>query len=354
MNILKAYNFRPFILFFITFVFAFPALAAKPEVVILATGGTIAGAGETSVSQTYTAAKVPVEKLLAAVPQIQDKANVRGEQVVQIASQAMTNEIWLTLAHRVQHHLNQKEVSGIVITHGTDTMEETAFFLSLVIDSDKPVILVGSMRPTTSLSADGAVNLYNAVALAADPQAKNYGVMVVMNDKIFAAKDVTKSHTTAVDTFVARNNGELGRIEFGNINFYQPANTKTSSPFTLTDIKSLPSVDIVYGYANASSIPVSALVMNGSKGIIHAGVGNGNLFPEVEEALINARKKGVYVVRSTRVGSGHVIRNAEVEDDRWDFIVSDDLSPQKARILLMLALTKSKNTKEIQDWFYRF
>jgi len=326
--------------------------AAKPEVVILATGGTIAGAGDTSVSQTYTAAKVPVEKLLAAVPQIQDLANVKGEQVVQIASQAMSNEIWLTLAHRVQHHLNQKQVSGVVITHGTDTMEETAFFLSLVINSKKPVVLVGSMRPTTSLSADGALNLYNAVALAAAPQAKNYGVMVVMNDTILAAKDVTKSHTTAINTFVARNNGALGRIEYGNINFYQTAKNKKASGFVLSDIKTLPTVDIVYGYANASAIPVNALVMNGSKGIVHAGVGNGNLFPEVEDALISARKKGIYIVRSSRVGSGHVIRNAEVEDDKWDFIVADDLSPQKARILLMLALIKSKDTKEIQEWFY--
>jgi L-asparaginase type II len=322
-----------------------------PEVVILATGGTIAGAGDSSISSSYKAAKLPIEKLLNSVPEIHALAEISGEQVAQVASQAITTKIWLELARRVEHHLSRPAVAGIVITHGTDTMEETAYFLDLVIDSDKPIVLVGSMRPPTSLSSDGARNLYNAVAVAASPDARRYGALIVMNDSILSARDATKSNTTAVNTFVARGKGPVGHVELGKPTFYQPAGRR-HSPFNIGAIKSLPSVDIVYGYANASPTPVNALVAGGSKGVVYAGVGNGNLFPAVETALAKARKSGVIVVRSTRVGSGHVLRNAEVDDDALDFIVADDLSPQKARILLMLALTKTSDSKRIQEWYF--
>lgn len=328
--------------------------AEKPQVVILATGGTIAGAGESATESRYSAAKLPIDTLLNAVPDIHSIANVTGEQVAQIASQAMTSTIWLKLARRVNTLLQEDEVTGIVITHGTDTLEETAFFLNLVIQHDKPVIVVGAMRPPTSLSADGDLNLFNAVALAADPQAKGKGVLVVMNETIHAARDTTKSHTSAVETFVSRGKGPLGRIQYGKTEFYrapQRAHT-TASPFDINSLDKLPLVDIVYGYANASKVPIEALVKNGSLGIVHAGVGNGNLFPAVESALIDARRSNVIVVRSTRVGDGHVLRNAEVRDDEFDFVVADDLSPQKARILLMLALTKTNDTRIIQQWFY--
>ncbi len=323
----------------------------KPEVVIFATGGTIAGSGETSTSATYAAAKVPVDQLLNAVPQIKEIANVRGEQVVQIASQAMTNEVWLKLAHQVNEALQQESVSGAVITHGTDTMEETAYFLDLVLQTNKPVVLVGSMRPSTSLSADGALNLYNAVAVAANEASKNYGVLVAMNDSLFSARDVTKSNTTAVDTFKSPRKGPIGKVEYGAITFFQAPRTRNPSPFTIVDLKTLPQVDIVYGYANASPIPINALVKAGSKGIVHAGVGNGNLFPAVEQALIEARKQNVVIVRSSRVGSGQVLRNAEVKDDEHDFVVANDLNPQKARIFLMLALEKKMSTQDIQALF---
>lgn len=329
------------------------AWAEKPQVVILATGGTIAGAGESAVGARYAAAKLPIDKLLSAVPQIHQLAQVSGEQVAQIASQAMTSEIWLKLARRVDKQLRRKEVAGVVITHGTDTLEETAYFLQLVIGSDKPVVLVGSMRPPTSLSADGNINLYNAVAVAASEAARGRGVMVVMNDEIHAAHSVTKSHTTALNTFVSRGKGPLGHVEYGSISFYQPPQPQRLSPFDIRKLESLPVVDIVYGYANASPRPVEALVVAGSQGIVHAGVGNGNLFPAVEQALIEARRKQVVIVRSARVGSGHVLRNAEVDDDKHDFVVADDLSPQKARILLMLALTQSQQSSQIQEWFYR-
>lgn len=327
--------------------------ANKAKVVILATGGTIAGSAESSTSATYQAAKVPVEQLINAVPQINELAQVQGEQVAQVASQAMTTEIWIKLAERVQHFLSQDDISGVVITHGTDTMEETAYFLDLVIKSDKPVVLVGAMRPSTSISADGAINLYNAVALAASHDAKQHGVLVVMNDTVFAARDVTKTNTTAVDTFQSRRKGPLARVEYGNIEFYHPPRTTNPSPFALQDIYNLGQVDIAYGYANASPIPINALAANGSRGIVYVGVGNGNLFPAVEEALINARKRGVLIVRTSRVGSGQVLRNAEVNDDANDFVVASDLNPQKARIVTMLALAKGMNTKELQDLFNR-
>jgi L-asparaginase len=324
-----------------------------PHVVILATGGTIAGAGDSPTKSSYQAAKLPIDDVLNSVPQVYQLAEISGEQVAQIGSQAMSNDVWLKLASRVDYHLRSNDVAGIVITHGTDTMEETAYFLSLVVASSKPVVLVGSMRPSTSLSPDGARNLYNAVAVAASVKAEGYGPMVVMNDVILSAKNVTKANATQINTFEARNSGALGHVELGDVTFYQAPN-KVKAVFAINSLKELPQVDIIYGYANASPVPVVALVASGVRGIVSAGVGNGNFYPDVEQALTAARSKGVVVVRSSRVGSGHVLRNSEVNDDKLDFIVADDLSPQKARILLMLALTKTQDPAQIQQWFYDF
>ncbi len=318
----------------------------------MATGGTIAGVGKSTVEARYTAARLPIEKLLAAAPQIHTIADVSGEQVAQVPSQAMTNATWLQLAQRANALLLQDNVTGVVITHGTDTMEETAYFLDLVLHSKKPVVLVGSMRPPTSLSADGDLNLYNAVALAVSEQARGKGVLVVMNETVHSARDVTKSHTSAVDAFVSRGSGPLGRVSYGAVRFFREIQRPSmGSPFDIRSLDKLPGVDIVYGYANASALPVNALVAGGVAGIVHAGTGNGNLFPDVQSALIEARQAGVVIVRSSRVGAGQVLRNAEVNDDQHDFVVAGDLSPQKARILLMLALTQTKDTRLIQQWF---
>lgn len=333
-------------------VLSFQAYGDKPEVVILATGGTIAGSGESSVGARYRAAKLPIDKLLQAVPEIHNLAQLRGDQVAQVSSQAMTSEIWLTLARQVNEHVNKNSVSGVVITHGTDTLEETAYFLDLVIQTKKPVVVVGAMRPPSSLSADGHLNLYNAVALAASSKARNRGVMVVMNNVIHAARSVTKTHTTAVHAFQSPGKGPLGAIDYGQINFYRQAERVNRSPFNIQNIDRLPDVDIVYGYVNASPLPIHALVNAGTKGIVHAGVGNGNLFPSVKKALVQAIRQGTVVVRSSRVSAGHVSRNAEINDDKWGFVVADDLNPQKARILLMLALTQTKDMTKIQQWFY--
>lgn len=332
-----------------------PAAPAKlPNVVILATGGTIAGTGATSTTTVgYTAATVGVEALIAAVPELKKVANVRGEQVVQVASENMTNELWLKLAKRVNVLLAQSDVDGIVVTHGTDTIEETAYFLNLVVKSTKPVVIVGAMRPSTAISADGPVNLYNATTLAGSKNAAGKGVLVALNDQINAGRDVTKANTSTADTFRTPDLGFLGYMQDNKAHFYRaPIRRHTAeTEFDIAALDSLPRVDIVYGYANASRVPVDAFVAAGAKGLVNAGVGDGSVHKDVLPGLVDARQKGVVIVRSARVGSGIVARNGEVNDDKKDFVVSDTLNPQKARILLMLALTKTSSTREIQRMF---
>ncbi|HEY0488835.1 MAG TPA: type II asparaginase, partial [Telluria sp.] len=245
---------------------------------------------------------------------------------------------------------------GIVITHGTDTLEETAYFLNLVVKSKKPVVLVGSMRPSTAISADGPVNLYNAVVLAASPDAVGRGVLVSMSDQIHAGRDVSKSNTTMVDTFRTPELGMLGYFQGGKPFFYRQVVRKhtTETEFDVSALNALPPVDVAYAYANVGPTAIDAFVGAGVKGLIHAGVGNGSLPAKVRPALSAARAKGVVVVRASRVGQGILARNGEANDDELDFVVADTLSPQKARILLMLALTKTNNTKEIQRMFYTY
>ncbi|MFL6660161.1 MAG: type II asparaginase [Massilia sp.] len=327
------------------------------NVTILATGGTIAGSGATSTTTVgYTAATVGVQRLIQAVPELAKVANVSGEQVFQIASENMSNDHWLVLAKRVNVLLAQPNVDGIVITHGTDTLEETAYFLNLVVKSRKPVVLVGAMRPSTAISADGPINLYNAVLLAASPEAVGKGVLVAMNDQIQAARDVTKVNTSTLDAFRTPELGMLGYIQGSKPFFYhlQARKHTVDTEFDVSKLQSLPAVDIVYGYANVGPTAVEAFMAAGDKGIIHAGVGDGSLAAKVVPALKAARAKGAIVVRASRVGQGILARNGEANDDELDFVVADTLNAQKARILLMLALTKTSDTKEIQRMFYTY
>ena len=333
------------------------AQAKLANVTILATGGTIAGTGATSTTTVgYTAATVGVQRLIQAVPELAKVANVSGEQVFQIASENMSNEHWLTLAKRINVLLAQPNVDGIVITHGTDTLEETAYFLNLVVKSRKPVVLVGAMRPSTAISADGPINLYNAVLLAASRDAVGKGVLVAMNDQILAGRDVSKSNTSAPDAFRSPDLGVLGYFQGGKPFFYRSVVRKhtTETEFDVSALQALPQVDVVYAHANVSPVAVDAFVAAGAKGIIHAGVGNGSLASKVVPALKAARAKGAIVVRASRVGQGILARNGEANDDELDFVVADTLNPQKARILLMLALTKTSNTKDIQRMFYTY
>jgi L-asparaginase len=334
-----------------------PAQAKKlPNVVILATGGTIAGAASTGTQASYTSGAVTIDAMLAAVPGIRDLANIKGEQISNVGSQDITLEIALTLAKRINVLLAQNDVDGIVVTHGTDTMEETAYFLNLVVKSEKPVVLVGSMRPSTAVSADGPLNLYEGVAVAGDPNARSRGVLVVMNDWIHAAHSLTKTSTTAIQTFMSPLRGLVGVSSYGKNDFYNTPSWKNTvtSEFDFSGVTKLPRVDILYAYVDMSPDLIDASVANGAKGIVIAGVGNGNMNKASLEAARRAAAKGIVIVRSSRVATGSVGRNVEVNDDEMNFVASDELNPQKARILLMLALLKPRPATELQNLFYNY
>ncbi|EAJ7131720.1 type II asparaginase, partial [Campylobacter upsaliensis] len=271
---------------------------AKPKVAILATGGTIAGSIDSAVATTgYTAGVVGVDVLIKAVPEIQNLAKIEGQQIANIDSSNMRDEIWLKLAQEI-NKLFASGVDGVVITHGTDTMEETAYFLNLTIKSDKPVVLVGAMRPSTAISADGPKNLYNAVALAADKNARGKGVMVAMNDKIQSARAVVKTHTLNVDAFSSPDFGDMGYIVDGKVYFYNnvaKAHTK-KTPFDVKNLKELPKVDILYSYSNdGSGVAAKALFENGTKGIVVAGSGAGSIHEAQKEVLKELLTKGLKV-----------------------------------------------------------
>ena len=327
-----------------------------PNIVILATGGTIAGAAATGTQAAYTSGAVTIDAMIAAVPGIRDLASIKGEQISNVGSQDMSMEIMLKVGKRCNELLAKNDVDGIVITHGTDTMEETAFFLNLTVKSAKPVVLVGSMRPSTAVSADGPLNLYNAVGVAGDPNARGRGVMVMMNDWIHGAHSLTKTSTTAIQTFMSPLRGLVGVANYGKNDFYgiPPWKHTTASEFDIASVTRLPRVDIIFACADMSPDLIDASAANGAKGIVIAGVGNGNMNKVSLEAAQRAAKKGVIVVRSSRVATGSVGRNVEVNDDEMGFVASDELNPQKSRILLMLALLKPRTTTELQKLFQTY
>jgi L-asparaginase len=346
--------------FKIIFVIIFAALnwqyslaqAKKPNIVILATGGTIAGAAASGTQSAYTSGAVTIDAMIAAVPGVKDMANIKGEQISNVGSQDMSFDIMLTLAKRMNELLAKPDVDGIVVTHGTDTMEETAFFLNLAVKSDKPVVMVGSMRPSTAVSADGPLNLYNAVGVAIDPEAKGRGVLVVMNDWIHGAHSLTKTSTTAIQTFMSPLRGVVGVSAYGKNDFYStpPWKHTSASEFNVANVAKLPRVDIIFACADMPADLIDASVTNGAKGIVIAGVGNGNMNKASLDAAARAVKKGV-VVRSSRVATGTVGRNVEVNDDELGFIASDELNPQKSRILLSLALLTPRSKDDLQKLF---
>ncbi len=335
-----------------------PTAFALPRVRVLATGGTIAGAQASTADIGYKAGTFSVDDLIKAVPQLKVVAEIDGEQVANIGSQTMNHEVWLKLAARANALLQQPDVDGIVVTHGTDTLEETAYFVSLVVKSEKPVVLVGSMRPATAIGADGPANLYDGVALAGNPEARGRGPLVVLNDYVHYAREAQKMNTTHLETFHSANRGPAGVMNTGKAFFYS-ANTRrhtTKSEFSVDGLaaKDLPWVEIVYSYANFGRETIDFLVAQGVRGIVLAGVGDGNTTDAALAGLQDAAKKGVAVVRCSRVGSGIVDRNVEVNDDQLGFIAGMELSPQKARILLMLGLTKTKDPKQLQRLFYEY
>ena len=329
------------------------AALALPNITILATGGTIAGGGDSATKSNYTAGKVGVENLVNAVPQLKDIANVKGEQVVNIGSQDMNDDVWLTLAKKINTDCDKTD--GFVITHGTDTMEETAYFLQLTSKCKTPIVLVGAMLPSTGLGADGPRNLFNAVVTASNPETAQHGVVVAMDNVVIGARDVIKTNTVQPETFQAGNFGKLGTI-FNNKVTYESKGLRdySDTPFDVSKLDKLPTVGIVYNHAGVEGVQAEALLKAGYKGIVSAGVGNGNIHKSIWPVLEQATKDGGVVVRSSRVPTGATTKDAEVDDKAQHWVSSGDLNPQKARVLLQLALTKTSNWEEIQKYFDRY
>ena len=324
---------------------------------ILATGGTIAGKQTEAGEPGYVPGEDSVKSLIAAVPELKEVADVEGKQVTDVGSQNMDAKLWLELLRATSGELKRPEVDGVVIAHGTDTMEETAYFLNLTLKSDKPVVLVGAVRPATALSADGPMNIYNAVVVASSGKAQGRGVLVVMNDEIHYAAEVTKTNTTNPDTMKSPNRGRAGVCDTGACVFFSPTIKRhtTDSAFSIgEEVAGLPYVAIIYAHAGMTAAPIKGALEDGAKGIVVAGVGDGNMSDAALDALTTAAKSGVVVVRSSRVGSGVVRRNIEVNDDARGFVAAEELNPQKSRILLQLALMKTSDVAAIQEMFHAY
>jgi len=317
-----------------------------PAVHVIGTGGTIGSAGD---YWGGNATRVPIEQL-AQIPGLETVATLTTEQLWNVGSSAIGPARWLELSRRVAAVLRERpQLAGIVVTHGTDTMEETAYFLDLTLPDRRPVIVTGAMRPSNMQGADGPANLLNAVRAAADPRAQGRGAMVLMDDRLFAARDVTKTNTTRVETFQAPERGAVAIVDPEGIFYHRPAGDRDRPQFDVSALDRLPRVDVVYAYAGADSVAIQALVAAGARGLVVAGVGRGGATPEQRGALRRAREQGVVVVMSSRTGSGRVpVRGS---DEREGTLGAGDLNPQKARVLLMLALTKSADPPEIARIF---
>ncbi|SAK61920.1 L-asparaginase II [Caballeronia calidae] len=324
--------------------------SSLPRIAVLATGGTIAGqAGDASKTAGYKAGVVGVDKLLDAVPALGAVAQIHAEQIASIDSKDMSAALWTALSRRIDELLAQDDIDGVVVTHGTDTLEETAYLLHLTVKSAKPVVLTAAMRPSTALSADGPLNLLNAVTVAASKDAAGKGVLVAFNNQIHSARDVTKTSTYAVDAFRSPETGPLGFVQDGRVEFQRTVVRPHTAASEFAVTEQWPMVEIVASYADASRVTVDALVAAGVKGIVVAGTGNGSMHATLTQALADAVKQGVAVVRASRVGSGHVMRNGAANDDALGTVSAGTLNPYKARVLLLLAL--SAGAKDLQRIF---
>lgn len=318
----------------------------KPGVVIYATGGTIAGTARSNTdTTTYQVATMGVQSLIDAVPEMKDVATVTAEQIANVNSDDINQEILLRLAQAVNKSLVDPAVHGVVVTHGTDTLEETSFFLDLTTAGSKPVVIVGAMRPATAISADGPMNLLQAVTLAAHKDAENRGAMVVMNDRIGSAFYTSKSNTTSVDTFRAAEQGYLGMFVGTQPRFYFSAAAPKGKPsFNVEGMKSFPKVSVIYMHEDQDTEQIEAALRAGAKGLVIAGSGNGGIPLSVKKRVLELTEKGFPVVRSSRTGSGFSTKKVEG-------IGSGTLNPQKARILLMLALSQGADLPTIRKYF---
>lgn len=338
----------------LAFLLLFAALSARaaelPLVALFTTGGTIQSKGTHRLTLAeYNAGRVTPDELLADLPELKSLARLEVTEISNVGSGNIDTAKLIKLANSITAALARPEVSGAVVTHGTGTLEETAFFLHLTVKSDKPVVVVGAMRPFTAISRDGPYNLYNAVRVAATPAARGHGALVVLNDTIHSARFVTKGHTYHVETFVARELGPLGFVDTDRVVIDRRLLTRhtAASEFDVSSLTELPQVDVVYGYQEASSAPIAALVAEGAKGIIAA---DGS--PSFTKAFLAAQAAGVVIVRGDRKGAGRVTVSSNVAARGQ--ITSDNLNPQKARVLLRLALAKTSDPREIQRMFNEY
>ena len=332
---------------------------ALPLVYIFATGGTIAGQAATSTNLTDYKPGLLGDQLVQAVPEITQIARVKVEQIANVSSPDITFSHWLTLAKRINAiYKEDPSVAGVVITHGTNTLEETGYFLNLTVKHDRPVVMVGSMRPATAISADGPLNLLNAVRTAISPESRGKGVLVVLNDEINGARDVTKTNTYRVETFKSPELGMLGYVDGDKVVYYRASTRRHTerSEFDVTSLTDLPKVEILYSYIQPSPVLVKALVADGARGIVFAGTGAGLISSSERDALapviaLPSESRPV-IVRSNRTGNGRVVGRDDY--DKMGLIPADNLNPQKARILLMLALTRTRDRSEILRMFEQY
>jgi L-asparaginase len=330
-----------------------PAGDARKTVRVLATGGTIAGAGSAS-GPAYLPGVVSIADVLRSVPGLDAVANVTSEQVANVGSSDIDEAIWRRLLGRIQAALDDPEVAGVVITHGTDTLEETAYFLSLVVPPSKPVVLVGAMRPGSAVSADGPHNLLDAVRVASSDEARGRGTLVVMNDTIFDPVSVTKTDFRRVNGFAAPGGGPVGEVLANRPRFYRAAAGR-NQPFEVGDTP-LPRVTVAYTYAGYQAQDLRSAA-NGARGLVIAGAGAGGLSTHARGTMQELLSQGVPVVRTSRQGGGDVWTALESGGEpAWTrgTVAGRELSPAKARILLMLALQKPRTSEELQAIFNRY
>lgn len=324
------------------------------NIVILATGGTIAGIGETGKTTNYKSGDLDIQTLIDSVSNLDKIANIYGEQIANVDSNDITINHWLTLVNRINELSKQEDIDGFVITHGTDTLEETAYFLDLTVKTNKPVVLTGAMRPFTATSADGPLNLYQAVALAANDASKCHGCMVVFADGIYSGRNVQKVNTFKTNAFSSIELGCLGYMR-DNIPYFFSKSIKphtVDSQFDISGLNKLPEVSIAYFNIGADYSIIDYLAQK-SEGIVIAGAGSGTFSSEWINEIKKLEIKGIPVVRSSRIGSGIILKDSTI-DKSANCIPSNTLAPPKARILLSLALTKTRNYDEIEKIFTEY
>ncbi|WP_375289395.1 asparaginase [Qipengyuania sp.] len=320
---------------------------------VLATGGTIAGRGAGGTGRAYAPGQVSIDEMAAEIRALGIPVELRAKAIAAIGSQDIGWREWDELHDAILATENAPDIHGIVITHGTDTAEETAFLLDLTLPATKPVVLVGAMRPADAVGSDGMRNFANAVRVARDPDAAGRGVMVVMGDQVFAASDVRKARTTNVDAFRGFPRGPLGNVTPSSLDWFGPPD-KLNRTARLRWPHALPQVDIVAAYAGMNPGVVDALLNGGARGLVLAGMGQGNAPAAVLDALATAVRSGVPVVRASRVDQGYVDRNLEIDDDALGFVAARSFNPPKARVLLQLLIANGlSEIAEMQEHFDR-